>query len=75
LLPDSRRPNVRSWSHLSNIVLSHFPETRDWIRACRPEGKPPGFVLPNLLHRTEPCAGLELQPRVLGARAAENHSF
>ena len=38
---------------------------------CRPAGEPPGFVLLNILHRTEPCAGLDLQPRLLGARAAE----
>ncbi len=70
--PDFQR-EFAPWfrEHRPDVVLSHFPETRDWIRACRPEGEPPGFVLLNILHRTEPCAGLDLQPRLLGARAAE----
>lgn len=56
--------------HRPDVVLSHFPETREWIRAGAPAGTP-GFVLLNILDRTYPCAGLDLQPRILGARAAE----
>ena len=51
--------------HRPDVVLSHFPETRDWIRACSP-AIPPGFVLLNTLDKTYPCAALDLQPRVLG---------
>ena len=58
-------------AHRPDVVLSHFPETRDWMRACAPNATPPGFVLLNILDRTQPCAALDLQPRVLGARAAE----
>lgn len=57
-------------AHRPDVVLSHFPETRDWIRAARPPA-PPGLVLLNSLHRTYPCAALDLQPRVIGARAVE----
>lgn len=56
--------------HRPDVVLSHFPETRDWIRTCTP-ALPPGFVLLNTLDRTYPCAALDLQPRVIGARAVE----
>ena len=56
--------------HRPDVVLSHFPETREWIRAASP-AIPPGFVLLNTLDKTYPCAALDLQPRVLGARAAE----
>lgn len=53
-----------------DVVLSHFPETRDWLKACAP-AELPGFVLLNILHQTYPCAGLDLQPQLLGARAVE----
>jgi LacI family transcriptional regulator len=56
--------------HQPDVVLSHFTETREWMSACRP-AFPPGFVLLNILERTYPCAGLDLQPRILGARAVE----
>lgn len=56
--------------HQPDVVLSHFAETPDFIRACA-TGEPPGFVLLNILHQTKPCAALDLQPRLLGARAVE----
>jgi LacI family transcriptional regulator len=56
--------------HRPDVVLSHFPETRDWIRSADPFAEC-GVVLLNILHGTYPCAGLDLQPRILGARAAE----
>lgn len=56
--------------HRPDVVLSHFTETREWMRACTPP-VPPGFVLLNVVDRTYPCAALDLQPRVLGARAVE----
>jgi LacI family transcriptional regulator len=56
--------------HRPDVVLSHFAETRDWMKACAP-AVPPGFVLLNILDKTYPCAALDLQPRILGARAVE----
>lgn len=53
-----------------DVILSHFSETRDWAEACSPAVSP-GLVLLNILNRAFPCAGLDLQPRILGARAVE----
>jgi LacI family transcriptional regulator len=57
--------------HKPDVILSHFTETRDWVRACTP-GFHVGFVLLNVLERKFPCAALDLQPRTLGARAVEH---
>jgi LacI family transcriptional regulator len=56
--------------HKPDIILSHFNETREWVRACSPTFSP-GLVLMNTLDRKFPCAALDLQPRTLGQRAAE----
>lgn len=53
-----------------DIVLSHFPETRTWL-ATEPAGSRCDFILLNTLNRTAPCAALDLQPRIIGARAVE----
>lgn len=55
-----------------DVVLSHHAVAMDWMESCG--AKLPathGFVCLNVLMKTRPCAGLDLQPRVLGARAAE----
>jgi LacI family transcriptional regulator len=57
--------------HRPDVVLSHFVETQDWLRMLAGRGGPPGFVLLNVLESRQPCAAIDLQPRVLGARAAE----
>ncbi len=55
-----------------DVVLSHLPETQGWIGRHRPARSPAaGFVLLNRVEQREPCAALDLQPRELGARAAE----
>jgi LacI family transcriptional regulator len=56
--------------HRPDVVLSHFSETRDWLKACSPT-EMPGLVLLNSLDRSFPCAALDLQPRILGARSLE----
>lgn len=53
-----------------DVLLSHFPESRDWMRAVAPDSDS-GFVLLNNLEHTFPCAALDLQPHTLGARAVE----
>lgn len=59
-------------AHRPDVVLSHFVQTQDWIAGCTPKGRSvAGFVLLNVLERTRPCAAIDLQPRVLGARAVE----
>ncbi len=56
--------------HRPDVVLSHFAETQQWIRSCA-QDRDVGFVLLNILERSNACAALDLQPRVLGARAVE----
>ena len=58
--------------HQPDVVLSHNTEAIDWMESCG-AGVPSthGFVSLNVLMKTRPCAGLDLQPRQLGARGAE----
>lgn len=58
--------------HKPDVVLSHPTETIDWMEACG--AKVPathGFVCLNILNKGRACAGLDLQPQTLGARAVE----
>ncbi len=58
--------------HKPDVVLSHNGEALDWMESCGarvPENA--GFVCLNVWMKTRPCAGLDLQPRTLGARATE----
>ncbi len=58
--------------HKPDVVLSHHTGTIDWMESCG--AKVPathGFVCLNVLGRSRACAGLDLQPRSLGARAVE----
>ena len=55
-----------------DVVVAHYPEARRWMEevgARVPETH--GFCCLNLVNLTRPCAGLDMQPRMLGARAAE----
>ena len=55
-----------------DVVLGHFTEMIGWMEECG--AKVPdthGFVSLNVLYKTRPCAGLDQQPRQLGARAVE----
>lgn len=58
--------------HKPDVVVGHFTETIGWMEsagAAVPESA--GFVSLNLLYPNRPCAGLDQQPRELGARAVE----
>ena len=55
-----------------DVVLCHNTEVIEWMEACGAVlPATHGFVSLNLVMKTRPCAGLDLQPHVLGARAAE----
>jgi DNA-binding LacI/PurR family transcriptional regulator len=55
-----------------DVVLSHNTEVMDWMEACGAQiPATHGFVSLNTLMRLRPCAGLDLQPNGVGARAAE----
>lgn len=55
-----------------DVVLGHHCEAIGWMEACG--AKVPathGFVCLNIHMKSRPCAGLDLQPRILGRRAVE----
>lgn len=55
-----------------DVVLAHNPEVLQWMKAAGakvPETH--GFCCLNVLNSEAPCAGLDLQPRLLGARGVE----
>ncbi len=75
LIPEAgRQPEFSAWfrRHRPDVVLSHFTETIDWMEqsGARVPARQ-GFASLNLIYRNRPCAGLDQQPRELGARAAE----
>ena len=58
--------------HRPDVVLGHIPEAIDLMQAAGarvPETH--GFVCLNLLPEGRKCAGLDLQPRLLGERGVE----
>lgn len=55
-----------------DVVIGHNSDAIDWMEAAGarlPETN--AFVSLNVWMKTRPCAGLDLQPRTLGARAIE----
>lgn len=57
--------------HRPDVLLTHVVESKTWLESCERKPGETGFVLLNLILKTFPCSGLDLQPRVLGARAVE----
>jgi DNA-binding LacI/PurR family transcriptional regulator len=69
-----RRDDFVAWFHRYNpdVVLSHFTDVIEWMEYCGARlPQTHGFACLNLLYKTRPCAGLDLHPRKLGARAVE----
>lgn len=55
-----------------DVVLGHITEAVEWMKACGASiPRTHGFFCLNLAHATVPCAGLDLAPDLIGARAAE----
>jgi LacI family transcriptional regulator len=55
-----------------DVVLGHNTEAIDWMESTGANVPGThGFVCLNIHTKTRPCAGLDLQPRILGARGAE----
>lgn len=75
LITETRRQqDFTAWfrRYKPDVVLCHFTEVVDWMEKCGarvPETV--GFASLNVLYKTRPCAGLDQQPRELGARAVE----
>jgi LacI family transcriptional regulator len=58
--------------HRPDAVLSHFTDALEWMEklgARVPETH--GFVSLNVLYRERPCAALDLQPELIGARSLD----
>jgi len=58
--------------HKPDVVLGHNTAAIEWMESCGAAVPAThGFVCLNVLMKTRPCAGLDLQPRTLGARGTE----
>lgn len=58
--------------HKPDVVLAHDTMAIDWMESCGAQiPGTHGFVSLNILMKNRPCAGLDLQPRTLGARSVE----
>jgi LacI family transcriptional regulator len=71
---ERRKDEFVAWfrRHKPDVVIGHFTDAIEWMEelgAVVPDTA--GFASLNLLYKTRPCAGLDQQPRELGARAAE----
>jgi LacI family transcriptional regulator len=75
LITEERRPEeFMAWfrRRQPDVVLAHFTDVIDWMEACGARlPATHGFVSLNVVYKTQPCAGLDQQPRELGARAVE----
>lgn len=75
LVPEVRREDeFRAWfrKYKPDVVLCHFTDVIDWMEACGARVPAThGFASLNVVYRERPCAGLDQQPRELGARAVE----
>jgi DNA-binding LacI/PurR family transcriptional regulator len=74
IVEEFAREEFVAWfrKHKPDVVLAHHSEAIGWMESCGAElPATHGFVCLNVLMKTRPTAGLDLQPRILGARAAE----
>ena len=66
--------NFIAWfrRHQPDVVIGHPTEAIGWMQACGAQVPAThGFICLNSHMKSHPCAGLDLQPSTLGARAAE----
>jgi len=69
------RERFKRWfiRHAPDVVICHFTEVIGWMEECGakvPETH--GFVSLNTIWRDRECAGFDLQPELIGARACES---
>jgi DNA-binding LacI/PurR family transcriptional regulator len=68
------REEFEKWfrRHKPDVVIGHHTDAIAWMEGCGARlPATHGFLCLNLFMRSRPCAGLDLQPRTLGARATE----
>lgn len=74
IMDDVAKDDFIRWfrRHKPDVILGHHPAAIDWLGECG--AKVPsdaGFFCLNLTLDPRPCAGLDLQPRLIGARSME----
>ncbi|PTY07612.1 LacI family transcriptional regulator [Opitutaceae bacterium EW11] len=74
IMPELTREGFLEWfeKNRPDLVVAHRQTTVDWLRSAGvrvPEDV--GYAILNYTERTGPCAGLDLQPRRMGAAAVE----
>lgn len=74
IVEEHRQEDFQRWfrQHQPDVVVGHHTEAIAWMEAAGARVPAThGFVSLNVTYKTRPCAGLDQQPRELGARAVE----
>ena len=74
IIPDITRPEFSAWFEKAkpDVVLCHRAEAIEWMEACGASvPRTHGFCCLNIMVNVVPCAGLDLQPWLLGVRGVE----
>ncbi len=74
IVPEIERRRFTAWfgKHDPDVVLCHRAEVIEWMEACG--AKVPdthGFCCLNIMMNPRPCAGIDLQANLIGARGIE----
>ncbi len=74
VIPEITRPEFTRWFNTNkpDVVLCHRAEVIEWMEACGAHVPAThGFFCLNVIMNVVPCAGLDLQPWLLGVRGVE----
>jgi LacI family transcriptional regulator len=74
IIPEISRAEFSAWfkSAKPDVVLCHRAEAIEWMEACGASvPRTHGFCCLNIMVNVVPCAGLDLQPWLLGVRGTE----
>jgi LacI family transcriptional regulator len=74
LLPEINRAEFTAWFDKAkpDVVLCHRAEAIEWMESCGASvPRTHGFCCLNIMVNVVPCAGLDLQPWLLGVRGVE----
>jgi LacI family transcriptional regulator len=74
IVEQAERREFQAWFRRQkpDVVIGHHTDKIEWMEECGARVPAThGFVSLNAVYNTRPCAGLDQQPRELGARAVE----
>lgn len=74
IIPKITRPEFTAWFESAgpDVVLCHRAEAIEWMESCGAEvPRTHGFCCLDIMVNAVPCAGLDLQPWLLGVRGVE----